>query len=146
MRTRSLRFTRALGQRAKATSTDFGARMVFLGAPGVGKGTFASRLAPAWGIPTISTGDLVRAEIRRGSELGRKIQVRRKMWAPPEAPPDRAWCARAQGFNDRGLLVPDSVMIGMVRGRAPLQPPRPPAAAQRGRAPHRRTLRPDRSS
>lgn len=45
-------------------------RLGFLGAPGAGKGTYASRVAPKLGIPTISTGDLIRAEIKSKSELG----------------------------------------------------------------------------
>ncbi len=48
---------------------------MFLGAPGVGKGTYASRIAPKLGIPAISTGDLVRAEIKKGSEIGKKMKA-----------------------------------------------------------------------
>lgn len=48
---------------------------MFLGAPGVGKGTYASRIAPALGIPTISTGELVRDEIKAGSALGDQVKV-----------------------------------------------------------------------
>jgi adenylate kinase len=51
------------------------ARMVFLGAPGVGKGTFAQRLAPELKIPSISTGDLVRAEIKAQTPRGRELKV-----------------------------------------------------------------------
>jgi adenylate kinase len=49
--------------------------IVFLGAPGVGKGTFASRVSKALNIPAISTGDLLRSEIKQKSELGLQIQV-----------------------------------------------------------------------
>jgi len=49
-------------------------KIAFLGAPGVGKGTYSSRVGPQLGIPHISTGDLCRAEIANGSELGQKIK------------------------------------------------------------------------
>jgi len=52
-----------------------GHNWAFFGAPGVGKGTFASKVAPKVGIPTISTGDLVRAEIKEGTDLGNAVQV-----------------------------------------------------------------------
>lgn len=55
-----------------------GAYMMFLGAPGVGKGTFAGRIAPMLGVPTISTGDLIRAEIKAGSAIGKKVSA----WCP----------------------------------------------------------------
>ena len=48
-------------------------RLMFLGAPGVGKGTYAGRIAPKLQIPTISTGDLIRAEIKTQSELGKQF-------------------------------------------------------------------------
>ena len=48
---------------------------MFLGAPGVGKGTYASRIAPILQIPTISTGDLVRYEIKHKTSLGMEIQA-----------------------------------------------------------------------
>ena len=51
---------------------------MFFGAPGVGKGTFAQRVAPRLNIPAISTGDMVRAEIEAGSELGKLVRVRAK--------------------------------------------------------------------
>jgi dephospho-CoA kinase len=50
-------------------------KIMFLGAPGVGKGTYASRIAPMLQIPTISTGDLVRHEIKTGTSLGDQIKV-----------------------------------------------------------------------
>lgn len=49
-------------------------KIALLGAPGVGKGTFAARIGPKYNIPFISTGDLVRAEIKSGSELGKQIK------------------------------------------------------------------------
>lgn len=67
--------------------------VVLLGPPGVGKGTQAVRLASAFGSEHVSTGDLLRAARRDGTELGRK----------------------AQGFMDRGELVPDGLILDLVR-------------------------------
>lgn len=50
-------------------------KIMFLGAPGAGKGTYASRIAPMLQIPTISTGDLVRHEIKTSTHLGEQIKV-----------------------------------------------------------------------
>lgn len=66
-----------------------------LGAPGAGKGTQAKRIAEKYGIPHISTGDIFRANIKEGTELGLK----------------------AKGYMDQGLLVPDEVTIGMLLDR-----------------------------
>lgn len=68
-------------------------RVVLLGPQGAGKGTQAQRLAEKTGAKHISTGDLVRAEIKQGTELGRKIQ----------------------DYNDRGELVPDEIIVEMAR-------------------------------
>jgi adenylate kinase len=70
-------------------------RIVFLGAPGSGKGTQAQRLIDRHGIPQISTGDLLRAHVRNGTELGR----------------------RAKAIMAAGQLVDDATMLGMVRER-----------------------------
>lgn len=70
-------------------------RIVFLGAPGSGKGTQAQRLIERHGIPQISTGDLLRAHVREGTELGR----------------------RAKSVMDAGQLVDDATILGMVRER-----------------------------
>jgi adenylate kinase len=70
-------------------------RIVFLGAPGSGKGTQAQRLIERHGIPQISTGDLLRAHVREGTELGR----------------------RAKAVMDAGQLVDDTTILGMVRER-----------------------------
>lgn len=70
-------------------------RIVFLGAPGSGKGTQAQRLIERHGIPQISTGDLLRAHVRAGTELGR----------------------RAKSVMDAGQLVDDTTILGMVRER-----------------------------
>ena len=48
--------------------------VLLLGAPGVGKGTQAQILMQAWGVPQISTGDIIRANIKGGSEMGKEFQ------------------------------------------------------------------------
>lgn len=68
-------------------------RIVFLGAPGVGKGTQADRVTGQFGWPKISTGDLLREAVRNQTALG--LEAKKSM--------------------DAGQLVPDSVVIGMVR-------------------------------
>ena len=70
-------------------------RIVFLGAPGSGKGTQSQRLVERHGIPQISTGDLLRSHVREGTELGR----------------------RAKAVMDAGQLVDDTTILGMVRER-----------------------------
>ena len=70
-------------------------KIIMLGAPGAGKGTQAKRIAEKYGIPHISTGDIFRANIKEGTELGMK----------------------AKDFMDQGLLVPDEVTIGMLLDR-----------------------------
>lgn len=70
-------------------------RMIFLGPPGVGKGTYASRIGPDMSIPHISTGDLLRGEIKEGTELGRK----------------------AKQYIDDGNLVPDGLVIDILKER-----------------------------
>jgi len=70
-------------------------RMVIFGPPGSGKGTQAKLVSELYGIPHISTGDILREEVERGSELGRM----------------------AESYMSRGLLVPDDVVIEMVRQR-----------------------------
>ena len=67
-------------------------RMCFLGAPGVGKGTYASRVAKRLGIPTISTGDLLRAEVAKKTPLGKALD----------------------GYAKSGQLAPDKLIMDMV--------------------------------
>ena len=69
--------------------------LLLYGAPGSGKGTQANMLRSRFGIPHIATGDMLRAEIERGSELGRK----------------------AQPILAKGAYVPDDIMIDMIRER-----------------------------
>jgi adenylate kinase len=70
-------------------------RIVLLGAPGAGKGTQAKKLIEKYGIPQISTGDLLRAAVAAGTPLGKE----------------------AKSYMDKGELVPDSVVLGMVEER-----------------------------
>ncbi|HVR43388.1 MAG TPA: adenylate kinase [Thermoanaerobaculia bacterium] len=70
-------------------------RLILLGAPGSGKGTQAKMVAGKRGIPHISTGDILREAVRNGSELGRK----------------------AEPIMKAGALVPDELMIGIIRER-----------------------------
>ncbi len=70
-------------------------RIVLLGPPGSGKGTQSQRLVERVGIPQISTGDLLRAAVAKGTELGR----------------------RAKEAMDSGRLVDDSLVLGMIRER-----------------------------
>jgi len=68
------------------------AHVILLGAPGSGKGTQAAYLKNQWGLQHISTGDILRAEVRDGSALGKE----------------------AQGYMERGELVPDDLIIRMM--------------------------------
>ena len=70
-------------------------KIIMLGAPGAGKGTQAKKIAEKYGIPHISTGDIFRANIKGGTELGMK----------------------AKSYMDQGQLVPDDVTIGMLLDR-----------------------------
>ena len=69
--------------------------VIFLGPPGAGKGTHAQKLMNEMGIPQISTGDMFRAAVKEGTELGKK----------------------AKACMDAGQLVPDEITIGIVRER-----------------------------
>jgi adenylate kinase len=71
------------------------ARLVIMGPQGSGKGTQAARLATRLGVPAISTGDIFRANVKGGTELG----------------------AQAKAIMDAGELVPDSITNAMVRDR-----------------------------
>lgn len=70
-------------------------KIIMLGAPGAGKGTQAKKIAEKYGIPHVSTGDIFRANIKGGTELGMK----------------------AKSYMDQGQLVPDDVTIGMLLDR-----------------------------
>ena len=70
-------------------------RLILLGPPGAGKGTQAVRLVDHFGIPQISTGDILRKAVKAGTELG----------------------TLAKSYMDKGELVPDDVVIGIIRDR-----------------------------
>ena len=63
-------------------------RIIMLGAPGAGKGTQAKKIAEKYGIPHISTGDIFRANIKNGTELGKKAKttLRRAQETDPAGP------------------------------------------------------------
>ncbi len=69
--------------------------IIMLGAPGAGKGTQAKKIAAKYEIPHISTGDIFRANIKNGTELGKK----------------------AKEYMDKGLLVPDELVVSLVADR-----------------------------
>jgi len=70
-------------------------KLIFLGPPGAGKGTQAVKVAQKYQIAHISTGDMLRAEMREGTQLGKE----------------------AKELIERGELVPDDVILGMVKNR-----------------------------
>ena len=70
-------------------------KLILLGAPGAGKGTQAENISGRYEIPTISTGNMIRAAIHNGTELGKQ----------------------AESLINAGKLVPDEVVIGMIRER-----------------------------
>ena len=70
-------------------------KIIMLGAPGAGKGTQAKKIADTYKIPHISTGDIFRANIKEGTELGKK----------------------AKEYMDQGLLVPDELVVNLVVDR-----------------------------
>ncbi|MDY2594511.1 MAG: adenylate kinase [Oliverpabstia sp.] len=70
-------------------------KLIMLGAPGAGKGTQAKKIAEKYGIPHISTGDIFRANIKNGTELGNK----------------------AKSYMEQGLLVPDDLTCDLVVDR-----------------------------
>lgn len=70
-------------------------KIIMLGAPGAGKGTQAKMIAEKYGIPHVSTGDIFRANIKKGTELGME----------------------AKGYMDQGLLVPDELTVKILLDR-----------------------------
>lgn len=69
--------------------------LILLGAPGAGKGTQAENIVKKYGIPAISTGNIIRVAVKDGTEMGLK----------------------AQSYMDNGQLVPDDVVIGIIKDR-----------------------------
>lgn len=70
-------------------------KLILIGAPGAGKGTQAEKLIEKLGIPSISTGNILREHMKEGTELGKK----------------------ARGYVESGALVPDDLIIGMLKAR-----------------------------
>ena len=70
-------------------------KLILLGAPGAGKGTQAEKIVDKYGIPAISTGNILRAAVKDGTEMGLK----------------------AKSYMDAGQLVPDEVVIGIIKDR-----------------------------
>lgn len=70
-------------------------KLILLGAPGAGKGTQAEKISEKYNIPTISTGNIIRAALKNGTEMGLK----------------------AKAYIDSGRLVPDDVVIGIIKER-----------------------------
>lgn len=70
-------------------------KLILLGAPGAGKGTQAEKIVEKYGIPAVSTGNIIRAALKAGTEMGLK----------------------AKFFMDAGQLVPDDVVIGIIKDR-----------------------------
>lgn len=69
--------------------------IILLGAPGAGKGTQAEKICEYLGIPTISTGNIIRAALKSGTEMGLK----------------------AKAYTESGALVPDEIVIGIIKER-----------------------------
>jgi adenylate kinase len=80
---------------AVGNSQGLGRAVILLGPPGAGKGTQAQRIAQRYRLPHLSTGDMFRENIQGGTELGRK----------------------AKPLLERGELVPDEIVLGMVEQR-----------------------------
>ena len=70
-------------------------KLILLGAPGAGKGTQAEKIVDKFGIPAISTGNILRAALKEGTEMGLK----------------------AKSYMEAGQLVPDDVVIGIIKDR-----------------------------
>ena len=68
-------------------------KLIIMGAPGAGKGTQSAKISEKWNIPAVSTGDMLRAAVREGTPMG----------------------VTAKSFMDAGQLVPDEVVIGIIK-------------------------------
>jgi len=102
-RAAAMAFRRAMSTSADALSAELSSvcstagrlNWVFLGAPGVGKGTYASRVAKLMGVPHVSCGDLVRDEIKAGTPLAKQMTE----------------------ITGRGQLLPDTLVLDLLRRR-----------------------------
>lgn len=74
---------------------EFDMIFILLGPPGAGKGTYSEKLIDIYGIPQISTGDILRAAVKEGTDMGKE----------------------AKAYMDKGVLVPDEVIVGIVEDR-----------------------------
>ncbi len=74
---------------------EFDMIFILLGPPGAGKGTYSEKLIDIYGIPQISTGDILRAAVKEGTDMGEE----------------------AKAYMDKGVLVPDEVIVGIVEDR-----------------------------
>lgn len=70
-------------------------KLILLGAPGAGKGTLAVTVSEKYNIPTVSTGNIIRAALKNGTEMGKK----------------------AKEYTEKGALVPDEIVIGIIKER-----------------------------
>ena len=68
-------------------------KLIIMGAPGAGKGTQSEKISAKWNIPSVSTGDMLRAAVKEGTELGKA----------------------AKSCMDAGQLVPDEIVIGIIK-------------------------------
>ena len=68
-------------------------KLILMGAPGAGKGTQSTKISEKWNIPAVSTGEMLRAAVKEGTELG----------------------ISAKSYMDAGKLVPDEVVIGIIK-------------------------------
>jgi len=68
-------------------------KLILLGAPGAGKGTQSAKISEKYNIPAIATGDILRGAIKEGTELG----------------------LTAKGYMDAGKLVPDEIVVGIIK-------------------------------
>ena len=68
-------------------------KLILMGAPGAGKGTQSTKISEKWNIPAVSTGDMLRAAVKEGTEMG----------------------VSAKAYMDAGKLVPDEVVIGIIK-------------------------------
>jgi hypothetical protein len=125
-----------MAARVLTAGRDAPMKIVFMGAPGVGKGTFAGMLAPKLGIPMISTGDVIRHHIKSGTAAGKEMQVRccGALDAAPRCVCCGGWlcCRRCACLCLCGALpmIVRHLRLATFAARAVVQRPRPARARQ----------------